>query len=62
MITILGLHEDSSHTHTVVDHYSFTTKATCGAIISGVKISMKLKECIWWIVENRGRPWEETDQ
>ena len=30
--------------------------------VSGVKMSDKLKKAIWWIVENRGRPWSEIKE
>jgi len=28
---------------------------------SGVKMRDELKEAIWWIAKNRGRPWSEIE-
>jgi len=29
--------------------------------VSGVQMSSELKKCVWWIIENRGRNWDEID-
>lgn len=30
--------------------------------VSGVKMRRPLKKAIWWIVQNRGRPWNEIEK
>ena len=29
--------------------------------VAGVQMSQDLKQAIWWIAENRGRPWSEIE-
>jgi hypothetical protein len=49
------------HVRHIITELGFELK-TGETSLSGVDMSDELKEAIWWIVKNKGRPWREIDR